>query len=234
MGGVLCGGACAAPAEKANGIAPEKVGAGRARSGSKSPVNKRSNNSKVSPRSSLLDRAAFAQIKTGGLTANYQVERDKELGSGSFGVVHRARDIRNDALVAVKTIQKKRVSEPKKVKEEFNVIRQLDHPHICKAFECYEDRKNIYLVMELLTGGTLLDSLVKRSGSFTESDAASLMRQVFSALTYLHEKNFIFRDLKTENVMFARTADPCEEGTEVPLKSRASDSDRENLNSQGS
>eukprot|EP00931_Biecheleriopsis_adriatica_P075925 TRINITY_DN49697_c0_g1_i1.p1 TRINITY_DN49697_c0_g1~~TRINITY_DN49697_c0_g1_i1.p1 ORF type:complete len:668 (+),score=135.07 TRINITY_DN49697_c0_g1_i1:92-2005(+) len=148
-----------------------------------------------------FDRSTFAQVKRGKLSDNYEVL--DELGTGSFGTVNRGRDIFNDSLVAIKSIPKKKIKDPQKVKEEFNVIRQLDHPHICKAYECYEDRKNIYLVMELLTGGTLLETLCRQS-KFTEADAGQIMRQILSALLYLHQASFIFRDLKTENVMFSR------------------------------
>eukprot|EP00440_Ansanella_granifera_P020691 gb/GFBE01022464.1/.p1 GENE.gb/GFBE01022464.1/~~gb/GFBE01022464.1/.p1 ORF type:complete len:649 (+),score=159.84 gb/GFBE01022464.1/:1-1947(+) len=151
-----------------------------------------------------FDRSTFAQVKRGKLSDHYEVL--EELGTGSFGTVNRGRDLRNDSLVAVKSIPKKKIKDPQKVKEEFNVIRQLDHPHICKAYECYEDRKNIYLVMELLTGGTLLETLCRQS-KFTEADAGHIMRQILSALLYLHQASFIFRDLKTENVMFSRPSD---------------------------
>merc|ERR1719379_1939953 len=56
--------------------------------------------------------------------------------------------------------------------------------------------------MELLTGGTLLEALCRLT-RFTESDASHIMRQILSALSYLHEASFIFRDLKTENIMFS-------------------------------
>jgi len=152
-----------------------------------------------------FDRSTLAQVKSGNLHSNYELL--EELGSGSFGVVNRGRDIRSKgvvvaAVVAIKTIPKKKISDPKKVKAEFNVIRQLDHAHICKAYECYEDRRNIYLVMDICTGGTLLEALCKQQ-RFSESDAANVMRQTLSALAYLHSSNFVFRDLKTENVMFA-------------------------------
>uniref|UniRef100_A0A7S2I8K5 non-specific serine/threonine protein kinase n=1 Tax=Zooxanthella nutricula TaxID=1333877 RepID=A0A7S2I8K5_9DINO len=153
----------------------------------------------------VFDRSTLAQVKTGNLHNNYEVL--EELGSGSFGVVNKGRDIRNKdrtsaAFVAVKTIPKKKISDPKKIKEEFNVLRQLDHAHICKAYECYEDRRNIYLVMDICTGGTLLETLCRQS-RFSENDAANVMRQILSALSYLHEANFVFRDLKTENIMFS-------------------------------
>mmetsp|Transcript_91843 Transcript_91843/g.259399 ORF Transcript_91843/g.259399 Transcript_91843/m.259399 type:complete len:584 (+) Transcript_91843:143-1894(+) len=154
----------------------------------------------------VFDRSTLAQVKSGNLYNNYEVL--EELGSGSFGIVHKARDIRTKCVslatfVAVKTIPKKKVSDPKKIKEEFNVLRQLDHAHICKAYECYEDRRNIYLVMDICTGGTLLETLCRQQ-KFSESDAANVMRQILSALAYLHQEKFVFRDLKTENIMFGK------------------------------
>lgn len=147
-----------------------------------------------------FDRSTFAQVKKGALAQFYELM--EEVGSGSFGVVNRAKEVNSDSIVAVKTIPIKKITNPKKIKAEFNVIRQLDHPHICKAFECYEDRRNIYLVLELLTGGTLLETMVRQT-RFSEADVANIMRQILRALAYLHESNFVFRDLKTENVMFS-------------------------------
>lgn len=154
----------------------------------------------------FFDRSTMAQVKTGKLHNSYELM--EELGSGSFGVVHKARDIRTNVVsmstfVAVKTIPKKKVSDPNKIKEEFNVLRQLDHAHICKAYECYEDRRNIYLVMDICTGGTLLETLCKQT-KFSEADASNVMRQILGALAYLHAASFVFRDLKTENIMFAK------------------------------
>mmetsp|Transcript_8495 Transcript_8495/g.18054 ORF Transcript_8495/g.18054 Transcript_8495/m.18054 type:complete len:586 (+) Transcript_8495:177-1934(+) len=162
----------------------------------------------------LFDRSTLAQVKSGNLHSNYEIL--EELGSGSFGVVNRARDIRSmgvvmAGMVACKTIPKKKVSDPQKIKAEFNVLRQLDHAHICKAYECYEDRRNIYLVMDICSGGTLLETLCQRT-RFSESDAASVMRQILSALAYLHQANFVFRDLKTENIMFAKPVQSGEVG----------------------
>jgi len=49
-------------------------------------------------------------------------------------------------------------------------MQSLDHPHIVKLFEIYEDLRNVYLVMELCTGGELFDRIIK-DGHFTESKA---------------------------------------------------------------
>jgi len=164
-----------------------------------------------------FDRSSFSQVKSSGLSEKYEL--GEELGSGSFGVVRKARDVHNEQHVAIKTIARKTVNDPDKIMQEFKVIRKLDHPHICKAYECYPDVQNIYFVMELLTGGTLLDTL-SRQKKLTEGDANGIMRQLLSALAYLHEANFIFRDLKTENVMFStamtRTVgEPDEQGVQM-------------------
>lgn len=148
----------------------------------------------------VISRTAFAAIKRGDIGDNFSMH--EELGRGAFGSVCRATDNRNERVMAVKTIPKGSVKDPNKLKQEFNVIRQMDHPHICKALECYEDTKYIYFVMELLMGGTLMEQLTSRE-KFGEGPASHIMRQVMSALAYLHEANFIFRDLKTENVVFS-------------------------------
>lgn len=163
---------------------------------------------------SMFDRSSLAQVKKGNLHNNYEVL--EELGAGSFGVVNKGRDVRARGVslatwVAIKTIPKKKIKDPNKIKAEFNVLRQLDHAHICKAYECYEDRRNIYLVMDICTGGTLLETLCKQH-RFSEKDVSNVMRQMLSALAYLHQSNFIFRDLKTENVMFAQPVKPGEIG----------------------
>lgn len=80
--------------------------------------------------------------------------------------------------------------------------KRLDHPNIIKLFEVYEDEKNLYLVMELCTGGELFERIIK-SGHFSERYAACLMRQVFSAAAYCHANNVMHRDLKPENLLYA-------------------------------
>merc|ERR1712048_550190 len=68
--------------------------------------------------------------------------------------------------------------------------------------------KNIYLVMELCTGGELFDRIID-AGHFTEQQAAILMQQIIRAIYYMHENHVCHRDLKPENFIFM-TKDPIE------------------------
>lgn len=78
----------------------------------------------------------------------------------------------------------------------------MDHPNIIRLFEVFEDEKDLYLVMELCTGGELFDRIIK-SGHFSERYAASIMKQILSAVAYCHKNDVMHRDLKPENVLYS-------------------------------
>ena len=63
-----------------------------------------------------------------------------------------------------------------------------------------EDRKNFYIVMEVVTGGNLLEKVTKMK-KFTEIQAASVIKQLLLALNFMHNKNIMHRDLKPENIL---------------------------------
>merc|ERR1719337_723596 len=84
----------------------------------------------------------------------------------------------------------------------------MDHPNIIKLYETFEDHRNIYLIMELSSGGELFDRIIE-SGHFTEVQAAVLMQQIVRAIYYMHENHVCHRDLKPENFLFM-TKEPIE------------------------
>jgi len=81
------------------------------------------------------------------------------------------------------------------------LIFRLDHPNVVKLLEAYESKSSVYLVMELVTGGELFDRIVEK-GSYTEKDAADLIKQVLSAVAYMHSSGVVHRDLKPENLLY--------------------------------
>jgi len=108
-------------------------------------------------------------------------------------------------LRAVKIIKKKALAEDerKKLKNEAEILRQLDHPNIIKLYEIFEDKKYYYIIMEFLTGGELFEKITDEDfyGDFTEKDAANIMQQVFRGINYCHSNNVVHRDLKPENLL---------------------------------
>jgi calcium-dependent protein kinase len=87
------------------------------------------------------------------------------------------------------------------VKNEIEILKITDHPNIVKVYEFSEDEKDLNIIMEYCEGGELFEYISKK-GTFTEGMACKIIKQIFSALSYLHSNNIIHSDLKPENIMF--------------------------------
>jgi calcium-dependent protein kinase len=78
----------------------------------------------------------------------------------------------------------------------------LDHPNIVRLYETFETPTVIYLVMELLSGGHLLEGLLQVGGQLTEALACRTIQEILSSVRYCHNHNIVHRDLKLENFVF--------------------------------
>jgi len=131
------------------------------------------------------------------------------LGVGGFGEVRRARHKLTNAECAVKTISKKNEQAAASSRHEAQVLEKLDHSHVCKLLDSFEDEENSYLVLELVQGTDLCNSL-NNEMKCDERSVANIMRQILEVLAYCHKPEIavIHRDLKPENIMLqASTAD---------------------------
>lgn len=84
------------------------------------------------------------------------------------------------------------------------ILSQLDHKNIVRFLDVKETASNVFIEMELATGGTLqnlMQALKKQQRWFTEVEAASIMQAIFEAIDYIHSKDIIHRDLKPENIL---------------------------------
>lgn len=125
----------------------------------------------------------------------------KILGSGSYGVVHKAKVLFTGALRAVKSITKSKMKESTfMLKGEVQIMKMLDHPNLLMLFEIFEDSDNFHLVLELCQGGSL-DRLLKKKGRMTESQTAITMQQILRAVLYLHRQRICHRDMKADNCL---------------------------------
>ena len=91
---------------------------------------------------------------------------------------------------------------PPDLKKEALILGRCDHPNIVKLFEVATINKRQSLVLELCTGGRLLDRL-----PFTEAQASHVMRQLCSAVSYLHKHNVVHRDIECANILYTTKAD---------------------------
>jgi len=127
-----------------------------------------------------------------------------EIGAGNFSKVKLAQHQLTKERVAVKIIDKGKldVKTQKMVSREINIMDSLSHPNLIRLFEVTETVSGIYLMMEYAPGGELFVRLAE-CGSYTENEAKPIFAQIASAVQYMHERHFIHRDLKAENVFFA-------------------------------
>jgi calcium-dependent protein kinase len=80
-------------------------------------------------------------------------------------------------------------------------MRAMNHVNIIKLHEVYETDNSLYMVMELLKGGNLVDYL-KQHGKFSEPKAAAFLRAILKGVNHAHECGIMHRDLKPENILF--------------------------------
>ncbi len=126
-----------------------------------------------------------------------------KIGKGCFGKVFKVHHYDTGQLRALKVVKKEIVKlqdDNKKFLKEIEVLSQLDHPNIIKIFEYFLAQDCYYVVMELAKGSDLMHSILLLS-RYSESQAATIMYQLFSCIAYLHSKGIVHRDLKPENIV---------------------------------
>ena len=126
------------------------------------------------------------------------------LGQGGMGEVYRARDDRLHRDVALKILQADLVDPDHlaRFRREARVLAAFSHPNVANVYELDEVEGVAFLVMELVSGETLADRLLR--GPLPVPDALRIAGQVAAALEAVHDKGVIHRDLKPSNISIAR------------------------------
>lgn len=135
------------------------------------------------------------------------------LASSFSGSVYKAKHRHNKTYHAVKQLDKKSF-RGNSWQKDINALLMLDHPHICRIFEVWEDDKNVYLVMELCAGGDLTTyGNSKQAKDTNEARVSLLIRQMVGAVTYFHNAgqsddssslSHVHGDICLENWLFAK------------------------------
>ncbi|XP_058787883.1 CBL-interacting serine/threonine-protein kinase 11-like [Vicia villosa] len=129
-------------------------------------------------------------------------ELGRVVGCGAFAKVHYARNIQTGHGVAVKIINKKKLSGTGltgNVKREITIMSRLHHPHIVRLHEVLATKTKIYFIMDFVRGGELFAKISK--GRFSEDLSRRYFHQLISAVGYCHSRGVFHRDLKPENLL---------------------------------
>ncbi|XP_076023656.1 serine/threonine-protein kinase BRSK1-like [Genypterus blacodes] len=127
---------------------------------------------------------------------------EKTLGKGQTGLVKLGVHCITGQKVAIKIVNREKLSESvlMKVEREIAILKLIEHPHVLKLHDVYENNKYLYLVLEHVSGGELFDYLVKK-GRLTPKEARKFFKQIISALDFCHSHSICHRDLKPENLL---------------------------------
>jgi formylglycine-generating enzyme required for sulfatase activity/serine/threonine protein kinase len=138
-----------------------------------------------------------------------QYELRELLGAGGMGAVYRAYQASLKRYVAVKVLSAQLAEQPDYIARflrEAETSAALEHPHIVPVHDYGTQQTISYVVMRLLTGGSLAERVAQRRDSAQPlpslGEIAELLRQLAGALDYAHSQGVIHRDIKLSNVMF--------------------------------
>lgn len=128
------------------------------------------------------------------------------LGIGAFGEVTLVRKKDVGHLYAMKTLRKSDVlkrNQVAHVKAERDILAEADNEWVVKLYYSFQDRDNLYFVMDYVPGGDLMGLLIKK-GIFEEPLAIHYIGELVLAIESVHKMGFIHRDIKPDNILIDR------------------------------
>lgn len=138
----------------------------------------------------------------------------KTIGTGGFSVVKLVTDRQTGEQWACKVMSlpppgkqyNENESSRADIFKEIDILLSLEHENIVLMKEYFEENNKVYLIMEMLSGGELLDAVLDK-GHYSEADARSCFLQIVKAVQYLHSRGIVHRDLKLENLLLVHKKD---------------------------
>ena len=135
---------------------------------------------------------------------DYKME--KHLGDGIYSSVYIVSSKLTGENRVMKIIDKSKIytdESEKKIINELSILQKMDHPNILKIFEFYTTPKSYNLIIELCSGGKLVEELTEK-GTLNEKSVAYIIYQLLSAINYCHKMKIIHRNLKPENILISK------------------------------
>ena len=164
--------------------------------------NKKPINSKNKPENLLINTQKNSEqfFRIG----NYIIEGT--VGCGTFGKVKLGIHLPDKERVAIKIIDKKKMTEKDdhiRLEREFKILEKFNHPNLITVTEIFESENHYYTVMELCEEGELFNYIVKKN-FLSENESSFFYYQLINGLEYIHSLGIVHRDLKPENLLLTK------------------------------
>lgn len=168
-----------------------------------------------------------AVVFSGALRANHHVgnihavyefdihDKNSLLSAGATSSVWKGFQKDQKQAFAIKSI-KKSCFRGQSWNDEVATLKKIDHPNLCRLFDTFEDKKQLFLVFEYCKGGDL--TAIGRTKSITEGTMAVLVRQMVSAVAHLHKHGLVHGDLKCTDWLFMEALNPTSTVLQMHLK----------------
>lgn len=127
----------------------------------------------------------------------------KEIGKGSFGVVHLGLQRLTLRRVAIKKIKMNDAEDSEKLRKiegEIKVMQKLSHCNVLRLFEYFQHKNHVFIILEYCFKGDLQKHL-RTEGHLKEEKARKYFFQIASGLQHIHDNNIIHRDIKPDNIL---------------------------------
>jgi serine/threonine protein kinase len=176
---------------------------------------------------SPLRKTASKEILTGskspagGFFGKYSLA--EEIGLGSTSKVFRVLRKNDSKPFACKVIDKSQARGAEyqyllqQFAEEVRILELLKHNNVISLEDSFETADRIYIVTELMEGGELFEYVIER-GALSEEEASGVVRNIVSAVAYMHSQGVIHRDLKPENLLLLRRRDKADDDSIPEVK----------------
>ncbi|XP_054032360.1 myosin light chain kinase, smooth muscle isoform X1 [Dryobates pubescens] len=129
----------------------------------------------------------------------YSIE--ERLGSGKFGQVFRLVEKKNGKVWAGKFFKAYSAKEKENIREEISIMNCLHHPKLVQCVDAFEEKANIVMVLEMVSGGELFERIIDEDFELTERECIKYMKQISEGVQYIHKQGIVHLDLKPENIM---------------------------------
>jgi len=136
------------------------------------------------------------------------LKRHHIVGAGAFGKVWMVTHKVTKTPFALKMVNKRKIIKAKITKmmiREKEIMEMLDHPFIIKLINTYHDERFVYMLTKLVQGGELRTLVINGVLKGTQKWGAKFYSAcVLESMSYMHSRNIVHRDLKTENIVIDR------------------------------